>query len=146
MASICGANCNACSMKDDCMGCEETCGAPFGGICMAAEYIKDHGKEGYAAYKAATVREFNDLHIEGMPPVTQLVEIMGAFVNLPYPLDNGDTVRFFTDKKIYLGFQLPKTGTDRFFGLVAAEKFLLVSEYSANGADPVLVAYRRRKQ
>ena len=47
MSSICGANCDECRARDDCRGCSETCGRPFGGRCIAAEYIKTGGTAAY---------------------------------------------------------------------------------------------------
>ena len=41
--SICGANCEKCSFMDSCRGCAATRGRPFGGACIAAEYIKTGG-------------------------------------------------------------------------------------------------------
>ena len=44
MSSICGANCNECTMKENCKGCAATYGSPFGGRCIAAEYIRVGGR------------------------------------------------------------------------------------------------------
>ena len=41
--SICGANCEKCSFQDSCRGCAATCGRPFGGTCVAAEYTIEVG-------------------------------------------------------------------------------------------------------
>ncbi len=44
MYSICGTDCcENCSRKEECGGCAETKGHPFGGTCTAAEYIKREG-------------------------------------------------------------------------------------------------------
>lgn len=51
MSSICGADCSACKMKAECRGCAETCGSPFGGKCIAAEYIRFGGKTAYETFK-----------------------------------------------------------------------------------------------
>jgi len=74
------------------------------------------------------------------------VELAGSFVNLEYPVTEGRTVRLLDDRRIYLGFQLEKPGTDRCFGLVADEKYLLVCEYGFEGSDPEILVYRRRKE
>lgn len=39
MHTYCGVNCESCPSKENCEGCRETCGSPFGGRCVAAEYI-----------------------------------------------------------------------------------------------------------
>ena len=61
MGSICGASCEECRMKDECRGCEATCGSPFGGKCIAAEYIKTGGKAAYDEFKAGLLAEVNAL-------------------------------------------------------------------------------------
>ncbi|MBR0140806.1 MAG: hypothetical protein IJM19_00980, partial [Ruminococcus sp.] len=61
MSKICGADCGKCSLKEECLGCESTCGKPFGGTCVAAEYLKFGGKEQYAEFKQELLNEVNDL-------------------------------------------------------------------------------------
>ncbi|HKM34435.1 MAG TPA: DUF3795 domain-containing protein [Lachnospiraceae bacterium] len=144
MATICGVNCNECWKKQDCKGCAETNGHPFGGNCVAAECIKKCGKEAYLRYKKQMIGEFNALGIKGMPEVTELVELTGSFVNLEYQLPNGQKIRLLDDNCIYMGYQLKKTGSDRCFGLVADDNHLLVCEYGCNATDPEIVLYKRR--
>lgn len=64
--------------------------------------------------------------------------------DLEYPLVNGTTIRFLKDKDIYLGNQVEKTDSDRCYGVVADEGFILVCEYGCNGAEPEIVLYKRR--
>ena len=45
--TICGADCSICGYSKGCKGCTETDGRPFGGSCVAAEYIKTGGTEAY---------------------------------------------------------------------------------------------------
>ncbi len=45
MASICGADCSNCGMKENCKGCIETDGHPFGGECVVAKCYKHGGKD-----------------------------------------------------------------------------------------------------
>ena len=47
MSSLCNANCNDCNFKENCCGCTKTNGSPFGGRCIAAEYIKVGGIQKY---------------------------------------------------------------------------------------------------
>lgn len=144
MSTLCGANCNECGFKVNCKGCVETCGKPFGGNCIAAEYIKVGGKSAFEEFKNKIISEFNALKIEGMPEITELFCLCGSFVNLEYPLSNGTTVKFLDDKNIYLGTQVDCEFVDRCFGLVADMNFLLVCEYGENGTNPEIVAYKRR--
>ena len=83
MKSLCGANCDECKMKDECKGCEATCGHPFGGRCVAAEYIKTGGRAAYDEFKNKLLGEINGLlNGEGLPLVDRLYELSGAMVNL----------------------------------------------------------------
>lgn len=98
MSTICGANCDLCSLRETCRGCAETCGRPFGGACLAAESIKAGGKERFAEQKRQLISQFNALGIEGMPEITELFCLCGSFVNLAYPMPNGRQVQLLDDK------------------------------------------------
>ena len=63
---------------------------------------------------------------------------------MEYPLVNKTTVKFLNDNDIYFGNQIEREGSDRCYGVVANEKFILVCEYGCNGADPEIVLYKRR--
>lgn len=145
--SICGANCEECPSKEVCPGCENTGGSPFGKQCFAAEYILTDGMEGFAEFKRNLADEINNLKIDGMEKVTELYPLTGKFVNLEYPLPNGDTVRFLKDDEMYLGTQvenLLKTEGKTCFGVVAGKNFILVCEYGENCENPKIVLYKRR--
>lgn len=143
--SICGANCTECRMKDTCKGCLETKGSPFGKQCFIANYINIGGKENYLEFKQTLIKEFNELHIPGMPEVKELYALNGSFVNLEYVLPGGQKVQFLDDNSIYLGNQLEcELGEGRCFGIVAGMEFLLVCTYGENGAEPELVLYKKR--
>lgn len=44
MKAICGVDCcSECGRRDECKGCIETDGHPFGGRCIAAEYVRQGG-------------------------------------------------------------------------------------------------------
>lgn len=149
--TICGLDCAGCSMKDTCSGCAATGGKPFGGECMVAKCC-GKGKDGSCGdfsknvcrLKQKLIEEFNALGIPDMPEVTDLYALVGGFVNLEYALPGGQAAKFWDDKQIYLGNQLPKIGTDRCYGLTADEHYLLVCEYSETGADAKLVIFKRR--
>ena len=84
-----------------------------------------------------------DFGIAGLA-VDDLNLLTGSYVNLPYPLANGSTVRFLKDDDIYLGNQVERADSDRCYGVVANEDFILVCEYGCNGSDPEIVLYTRR--
>lgn len=146
LRSICGANCAECPSGSMCPGCTETNGCPFGRECFVAKYIRLGGMDSYRAFQKGLMDEINALHIEGMGEVTELVPLVGRFVNLEYPIPGG-AVKFLRDDEMYLGAQVPDLLDDSgktCFGVIARESFLLVCQYGENGADPELVLYRRR--
>ena len=148
--SICGAECARCPSKDACGGCGETGGRPFGRECVIAVCCRNEGREncgqcgGDCKLKKPLIDEFNALGILDMPEVTDLNALLGSFVNLEYPLPNGQSVRLLEDEKMYLGNQLEKTGSSRCYGIVVDEDILLVCEYGEGGADPEIVLYKKR--
>ena len=108
-------------------------------------YAELGGEEKFEEFKKKLIDEFNALHIEGMPEVTELNALVGGYVNLEYTLPNGNVVKFLDDGATYLGCQLEcEFGGDRCFGLVANMEFLLICTYEENGANPELVLYKRR--
>jgi len=140
--SICGLNCGECN---ECKGCIETNGCPFGEQCFIAKYISIGGTEKYQEFKQQITDEFNALKIQGMSQVNDLNALKGSFVNLEYTLPNGEAVKFLDDKRIYLGNQLEcEFGGDRCYGIIADTDFLLVCTYAENGAEPELVLYKKR--
>ena len=141
--SICGVDCEHCDYAANCPGCRETDGKPFGGKCVTAECFRRGGKTCYEQLKTELCTEFNSLHIPGLPEVTVLNELVGAYVNLAYPLTNGSTVKLLDDKGIYLGNQLDGQN-ERCFGVLTDASMLIVCTYGENGADPELILYKRR--
>lgn len=145
MESICGADCAGCTFKEGCRGCKATCGRPFGGACVAAEYIKLGGMEKYREFKQILLEEVNALlRSNDLPAADALCELPGAFVNLSYPLPNGRTEKLLDDKKIYLGTQIEFADRGVCYGVVADTTFILICSYSVDGSEPELVAYRKR--
>ncbi len=152
-ASICGADCAACPSAGECGGCRETGGRPFrGGECILAACCRRRGQQDCApcgaacALKALLIEEFNALGIPDLPKVTDLNALPGAYINLPFTLPNGQTAKLLENEKIYLGNQVEKPGGGRCYGLAADGNFLLVCEYGAEGANPEIVLYKKRKQ
>lgn len=80
-----------------------------------------------------------------MESVTSLNALKGSFVNLAYTLPDGAQVKLLDDDKIYLGNQVRKENSDRYYGLAADENHLLVCEYGQNGGNAELVIYKRRR-
>ena len=144
MSTLCGADCSGCSFKAECRGCAATCGIPFGGKCVAAEYIKNNGRDRYAEYKADLLSRVNDfMRNNGLPEATALFELTGFLVNMAYELPNGESVRFLDDRNVYLGTQMEYG--DRFLGVISDGSFILVCSYGMNGSDPELTAYGHLK-
>ena len=138
MRTYCGQDCcKECERLAECGGCEKCHGHPFGGSCVA-ERNKD-----FPSLKRRLIDEINAFGIEGLA-VEDLNLLTGSFVNLPYPLANGSTVQFLKDKDIYLGNQVERKNSDRCYGIVANEEFILICEYGCNGSDPKIVLYKRR--
>ena len=142
---ICGANCAACQDRDTCPGCKATGGSPFGGRCVAAEYIRAGGGEQYAAFRARVLEEINALlRARDLPPAETLYELPGAVVNLAYPTPGGSAVRLLDDRNIYLGCQIEFADLGVCYGVVADTGFILICSYSVNGSEPELIAYQKR--
>lgn len=145
MGSLCGVECQNCPTKEECRGCSATCGSPFGGRCIAAEYIKTGGKQAYQLFKKMLLCEVNEaLDSLALPRAKKLEEIRGSFLNLSYPLPNGESVRFLKDDQIYLATQIELSDRGVCYGVVADMGFLLIAGYSVDGSLPELVLYRRR--
>lgn len=105
-------------------------------------YKKD-GMEAFKDLKRKVINEFNSLKISGLK-VSDLNLLNGFFVNLEYELPSGQKVKLLKDNDIYLGNQIEIPGSDRCYGIVADDKYLLVCQYGCMGADPEIVAYVRR--
>ena len=142
---LCGLDCCArCQLRGTaCAGCEQTDGHPCGGTCVAAECIRQGGRDAMLAQKKAIMDEVNALGIEGLQ-VSELYLLIGSYVNLEYPTPGGRKVRLLQDNKVYWGAQIERTGNPRCYGLVADESHLLVCEYGCGGADPEIILYRKR--
>ncbi len=150
--TICGLDCTGCPMKDNCGGCRETNGRPFGGSCMLALCCESKGCEncGKAFDESCKlmkqlIAEFNSLGIEDMEEVTKLNALMGAFVNLEYTLPGGQAIKFWEDNRIYLGNQICKKNSDRCYGLTSDEHYLLVCEYGEGGSDAEIIVFKKWK-
>ena len=125
-----------------------TKGCPFGKQCFVAKYILTGGKENYEIFKKQLIDEINDLNIQGMPRIKELNPLNGVFVNLSYPIPNGEYVKLLDDNEIYLGNQVECEFNDgeiiRCFGIIANMNFILISEYGINGDNPELIIYKKR--
>ena len=141
MEAICGAHCNECELfkNKKCEGCNKK--------CWIAKYIKLSNKE-FKVFKKQLIDEFNSLNIDGMPKIKELYPLNGSFVNLEYPLPNGNKVKLLKDEETYLGNQVECIFNDneikKCFGLLANTSFLLVAEYEENGKNPELIIYKKR--
>ena len=108
-------------------------------------YAELGGDENFQKFKEQLIREFNDLHIEGMPEVKALNFLVGGYINVEYTLPNGKKVKFLDDNATYLGNQLEcEFGGNRCFGIAANMDFLLVCTYDEGGENPEIVVYKKR--
>lgn len=145
--SICGANCAECPSNSTCKGCAETDGCPYGKQCFVAKYILTGGVENYDMFKKGLIDEINALNVDGMEKVKELYPLVGNYVNLEYPLPNGETVKFLKDDEVYLGVQVKNLFDESgksCYGVIARESFILVCEYGEGGANPEIVVLKRR--
>ena len=150
MESICGADCENCGFgkSNNCKGCKNTGGCPFGKQCFVAKYILTGGKGNFEQFKKQLVDEINDLKVSGMPKINDLNPLNGCFVNLSYPLPNGESIKLLDNNEIYLGNQVECEFNDgehvRCFGVLANMNFIMVSEYGPNGDSPEIIVYKKR--
>ena len=107
------------------------------------EELSDDGQ--FEAFKQQLIREINDLNIEGMPKVDKLNALVGAYVNLEYPLPSGMKAKFLQDGTTYLGNQLESEIVPGLcFGVLACMDFILICTYEEGGANPELLLYKKR--
>lgn len=145
MKTFCGLDCcDKCLKRNECGGCEQAQGRPFGGACVAASCVRHGGAGKLAREKERLMGEINALCFPGLS-VDDLNLLNGFYVNLEYPLPNGTSVRLLDDRNIYWGNQIEIPGSERCWGVIADESFLLVCTYGCGGSDPQLVLYRKRE-
>ncbi len=145
MDNYCGANCNECTFTENCKGCIATCGSPFGGKCVAAEYIKVGGTEAYNEFKSKLKDEINQLlTLQGIPKAEKLYELAGSYVNLEYTLSNGEKIKFLDDKNVYLGAQIELPESEICCGVIADASFIIICLYGCGGSNPELLLYKKR--
>lgn len=147
MSSICGVNCDECGIKDKCKGCVETNGHPWGGDCVLAEFCYDsngHTKEKIIAYKRDLIKEINDLGLNFIGEVKKLYPLNGMFVNLEYKLPNNEKIKLLKDNNIYLGTQLSKNDNSGYYGIVADNNYILISEYDKDYQNAEIIIYKQR--
>ena len=107
------------------------------------EELSDDGQ--FEAFKQQLIQEINDLNIEGMPKVDKLNALVGAYVNLEYPLPSGMKAKFLQDGTTYLGNQLESEIVSGLcFGVLACMEFILICTYEEGGANPELLLYKKR--
>lgn len=144
MESICGTDCcTQCTKLAECGGCIKTNGHPFGGTCVAAECVERGGMADLSRLKQQLIDEINALRLPHLH-VDALYLLNGGYVNLSYPLPNETSIPFLTENRVYFGNQIERPDSERCYGVVCDETFLLVSEYGCNGADPQLLLYKKR--
>ena len=149
MKAVCGADCDNCDLfkNKECKGCVNTDGCPFGKKCWIAKYIEIGGKDSFNKLKSELISEINNLEIEGMDKIDELYPLRGEFINLEYPLPNGNT-KFLNDNEAYLGNQVECIFNNdvikRCFGIVCNMNFIMICEYGENCINPELILYKKR--
>lgn len=145
MTSICNSDCSICCFNKVCAGCTATCGRPFGGRCVAADYIKAVGRDAYDEFKENLKAEINQLlESLSLPKAETLFELPGKIVNMEYTLPGGEKTKFLDDGNIYLGTQIELPDCGVCCGVAADAEFILICRYGENGSNPELVLYRKR--
>lgn len=119
------------------------------GYLPTLQYWKQHGEGGedeeFKRFKEQLIREFNELHVKGMPEVKTINFMAGGYINMEYPLANGRKVKLLEDDTVYPANQLvSESDGGRCFGIAGNKDILLVCTYEENGEDPELVVYRKR--
>lgn len=105
--------------------------------------LGDDGK--YEMLKEQLIEEINGLHIKGMPKVEKINALVGSYVNLPYRLPSGVSVKFLDDQTTYMGCQLEaESGQGKYLGVLANEDIIIVSTYEEDGENPELLLYKKR--
>ena len=92
--------------------------------------------------KAKLIEEVNALGIAGLPPISNLFVLQGAFINQAYCV-HGNSIKVLDDDGVYWGNQIEK-GDGRCFGIACDERYILVSEYGKDGKDAEIVMLKRR--
>lgn len=142
--TYCGLDCcGQCPRATECGGCENTSGHPFGGSCVAAEWVQQGGSERLNQEKQRLIAEVNALDIPKLV-ITDVTLLNGFYVNLAYSLPNGDAVKLLQDQRVYLGAQIAQPSSERFYGVVADEQYLLISSYGPSGEAPEIILYKKR--
>ncbi len=149
MSSICGVNCEECKIKDKCKGCVETNGHPWGGDCVLAQFCYDkngHTQEKIVTYKNELLKEIKALDFDFVKEIRELYPLKGMFVNLEYELNNGTKVKLLKDNNIYLGTQIPKNDNSGYFGIIADNDYILISEYDNDFQNAKIIIYKERNK
>ncbi len=93
--------------------------------------------------KEQLIKEINSLGITDLK-VSDMNEGKGSYVNLQYSLPSGQTVKFWDDEKKYFINQIEKQNSERCYGIVADESYLLVCEYGCEGSNAEIIVYKKR--
>lgn len=93
--------------------------------------------------KEQLIKEFNKLQIDGLGEIKELYEGKGEFVNLQFLLPCGQPVKLWDDNETYYINQIEKSGSERCYGFVANDKYLLVCEYGVDGIDAEIIVFKR---
>ncbi len=97
-----------------------------------------------APIKHQLIDELNALGLADLPKITNLFIMQGSFINMAYPI-HGNQVKLLDDNQVYWSTQIEKPNAPgRCYGIACDEKYILITEYSRDGADAEIVLLKRR--
>lgn len=91
------------------------------------------------------INEINDLNLDFIAQIEELYPLNGRFVNLEYEFKNGEKIKLLNDNNVYLGTQISKKDNSGYYGVIADNDYILVSEYDNNYQNAKIIVYKRRK-
>lgn len=142
-STLCGQNwCDPCEKKSECGGCEACGASPCGGHCLAADLVRNGGRDELQAQKASLIAEINALGFEDLQ-LDDLYCLSGFIGNLTYSLF-GKSIQFLNDNDVYFGAQVVRPNHARCYGIMADSQHILICEYGENGSDPKLLLLKNR--
>lgn len=110
---------------------------------MAAEWVQQGGSKRLNQEKQRLIAEVNALDIPKLV-ITDVTLLNGFYVNLAYPLPSGEMVKLLQDQRVYLGAQIAQPSSERFYGVVADDQYLLISSCGPSGEAPEIILYKKR--
>ncbi len=109
--------------------------------CLAKNIINKYGVATYNNLKSQLIEIINSLNIKDLK-INDLNLLNGEYVNLEYNLNN-QKIKLLKDNNVYLCNQVEQKNSDRCYGIVADNEFILICSYGCNGVEPELILYKK---